>query len=44
MAKTLWNEGRVVGYSAYELYVRHAIATDPEHPPVDEKTWLSSML
>lgn len=44
MPKTLWNEGRVVGYSAYELYVRLAIATDPEHPPVDEKTWLSSML
>lgn len=44
MSKTLWNEGRVVGYSAYELYVRHAIATDPDHNPVTEVEWLASML
>ena len=44
MPKTLWNEGRVVGYSAYELYVRHAIATDPDHKPASEIEWLSSMI
>lgn len=44
MPKTLWNEGRVVGYSAYEIYVRHAMSVDPDHTPVDEKTWLASMM
>ncbi|MCM1226119.1 MAG: YbdD/YjiX family protein [Clostridium sp.] len=44
MPKELWNEGRVVGYSAYEMYVRHALAVDPGHKPASEKEWLASMM
>lgn len=42
--KSIWNEGRVVGYSAYELYVKHALSVDPKHDPVSEKEWLASTL
>ena len=28
MPKELYNEGRVVGFSAYETYVKQALATD----------------
>ncbi len=44
MPRQLWNEGRVVGYSAYEMYVRHALETDPNHEPVSERQWLASMI
>lgn len=44
MPKQLWNEGRVVGYSAYEMYVRHALSIDPNHEPASEKEWLASMM
>lgn len=44
MPRQIWNEGRVVGYSAYELYVKHALSVDPEHEPVSEREWLASML
>ena len=42
MPRTLYNEGRVVGYSAYEIYVRHAVSEGME--PVSEKEWLSATL
>lgn len=42
MPSTIYNEGRVVGYSAYEVYVRHAISEGME--PVSEKEWLSATL
>lgn len=44
MARTLYNEGRVVGYSAYEIYVRQLLATDPSATPSTEKEWLASMM
>lgn len=44
MPRQLWNEGRVVGFSAYEVYVKQALTTDPNHEPATEKEWLSSSL
>lgn len=41
---TLWNEGRVVGYSAYEIYVRQHMLEDPNTPPASEREWLAASL
>lgn len=42
MPKTLWQEGRVLGYSAYELYLKHMY--DNNMNPVNESAWLASTL
>ena len=42
MPKILYNEGRVVGYSAYELYIKHALSVDPNTQPASELEWLAS--
>lgn len=42
MAKEIWNEGRVVGYSAYEMYVKAALAKGIT--PATEQQWLASSL
>lgn len=45
MAKELYNEGRVVGYSAYEIYVKHALTGDDPDPEIaSEKEWLASSI
>ena len=44
MAKEIWNEGRVVGYSAYEVYVKQHMSEDPTTPPATEREWLASSL
>ena len=44
MPRVLYNEGRVVGYSAYEIYVRHALTADPNTEPATESEWLASTL
>lgn len=44
MARVLYNEGRVVGYSAYEIYTQQLAAVDPEATPANEREWLASML
>lgn len=44
MPRILYNEGRVVGYSAYEEYVRQALQQDPDSTPATEKEWLSSTI
>lgn len=44
MPRILYNEGRVVGYSAYEIYVRHALTADPNTEPATESEWLASTL
>lgn len=44
MPKEIYNEGRVVGLSAYELYLRHQLSEYPELEPVTEREWLSSTL
>lgn len=45
--RTIYNVGRVVGYSAYEVYVKEHLGSvdDPEtNPPASEKEWLASSL
>lgn len=45
MSKTLYNEGRVVGYSAYEAYVKGYIeSSDGNGTPASEREWLASSL
>lgn len=44
MPGTIWNEGRVVGFSAWELYCRQVALTDASATPADEKAWLASTL
>lgn len=43
-SNTIWNEGRVVGYSAYEVYVRQHLLEDPLTEPASEREWLASSL
>ncbi len=43
----IFNEGRVVGLSAYEVYVRHHMeeyGDDPNNPPASEREWLASSI
>ena len=42
MPRELWNQGRVVGYSSYEMYVRQFLAENPDKEPASEREWLSS--
>lgn len=44
MARTIYNAGRVVGYSAYEVYVKQQQAEYPNTPPGTEKEWLASSI
>lgn len=44
MPKNLYNEGRVVGYSTYELYVKHALSEFPDEEPATEREWLAAQL
>lgn len=44
MPREIWNEGRVVGESAYEIYVKHHLSEDPYTPPASEREWLASNL
>lgn len=44
MPRELYNEGRVVGYSAYELYVKHALSEFPDEEPASEREWLAAQL
>lgn len=44
MPVTLYNEGRVVGYSAYEIYVKQQQSIDPDTPPASERQWLASTI
>lgn len=40
----IYNEGRVQGYNAYEIYVRQLLAEFPDIEVPSEKEWLSSIL
>lgn len=42
--KEIYNEGRVVGLSQYELYVRQLLSTHPEATPMTEREWLVANL
>lgn len=42
MPREIYNLGRVVGYSAYELFVKQILQEDPNKQPPTEKEWLAS--
>lgn len=44
MAKVIYNEGRVVGLSSYEEYVRQLKSVDPNFDVCTEREWLASSL
>lgn len=44
MPKELYNEGRILGYSAYEEYVKHSLSENPNVEPASEREWLASTL
>lgn len=44
MPREIWNEGRVVGLSAYETYVKQHMSEDPSTPPATEREWLASSI
>lgn len=44
MPKQVYDEGRVVGLSAYEIYVKQALSTTPNIPVATEREWLSSTI
>lgn len=45
MTKQIWNEGRVVGLSAWEIYVRQHMSIHGDDVPVaSEQEWLASSL
>lgn len=43
MSRHIYNEGRVVGYSAYEIYVKHMLSNNPDATIPTESEWLSNM-
>lgn len=43
MPKKIYNEGRVVGYSAYEIYVKNSMIDNPGQPVMSESEWLTAM-
>ena len=43
MPKQIYNEGRVVGLSAYEIFIREYLSEGNENPP-SEREWLASTL
>lgn len=44
MSQKVWNQGRVVGYSGYELYVKNFLEKYPDQAPASERQWMASML
>ena len=44
MSSHVYNEGRVVGLSAYELYIRHQLSEYPDLPVMSERAWLAATL
>lgn len=44
MPKQIWSEGRVVGASAYSIYVKQHLAVDPNTQPASEREWLASSI
>ena len=44
MPRQIWNEGRVVGLSAYEVYLKHHLSENSKIEPATEIEWLSSSI
>lgn len=42
MAAEIYNEGRAVGLSAYEIYVKQFLLENPDGQPASEKEWLAA--
>lgn len=42
--KQLYNEGRVLGYSSYESYVREVLSIDPNAELLTEREWLAATM
>lgn len=42
--REIYNEGRVVGYNQYELYLRNILARNPNASILTERQWLSASL
>lgn len=42
--KEIYNEGRILGLTAYELYVRQQLASNPEVKLPSEREWLTSSI
>lgn len=42
--RQIYQEGRVIGYSQYELYVRQLLSTNPTATIMNEREWLSASL
>lgn len=44
MPRQLWNEGRVVGLSAYEVYLKQHLSKNPDIEPATEIEWLAASI
>mgnify|MGYP006935421936 CR=1 FL=1 len=44
MPRKIWNEGRVQGYSAYEIYLKQSLSDNPDLQPATEREWLASSI
>ena len=44
MPKSIYNEGRVVGYSAFELYAKQALSIPGVQQVATEREWLASTI
>lgn len=44
MPREIFSEGRVVGLSSYEVYVKQHMSEDPNTPPATEREWLASSI
>lgn len=42
--KTIYNEGRVVGFSSWEIYMRQALQKYPNIEPANEREWLAASI
>lgn len=42
--REIYNEGRVLGYSNFDLYVRQLLSTNPKTKVLTERQWLSASL
>ena len=44
MPREIYNEGRVIGLSAYEIYLREFLTKYPDGTPATEQEWLASSI
>lgn len=44
MSQEIWDQGRVVGYSSYEIYLKKHFEKYPDIDPPSEEQWLASSL